>query len=313
MIIGKKMEIFLAVARAGSFSAATKVLSISQSVVSHHIEDLEKELGVSLFERRGRSIKLTEEGEVLYERGQKLQLEAKRVEELIADESQKVANRIYLAGDALTCAYTLPWNLAAFRSEHPSVVFSYQHLDTEELIEKLLDEELDIALVGHEVKNRKVHSQQCYLDEIVLVGHPKLMPDSINVKELPNYPIGWINSDKGLNMRVTQVLSNAGMPLSKLNIFMEVEDLTILKSFMRTGVACAFLPRISVEDEITHGIMKTIAIEGIEMRRTTYLIHRKTKHTKEIVQQFIKFIEARLYEENRKMVESSQQASGSVG
>ncbi|MAT38508.1 MAG: hypothetical protein CL946_02765, partial [Ectothiorhodospiraceae bacterium] len=116
-----------------------------------------------------------------------------------------------------------------------------------------------------------------------------------------------------LSMRVTQVLSNAGMPLSKLNIFMEVEDLTILKSFMRTGVACAFLPRISVEDEITHGIMKTIAIEGIEMRRTTYLIHRKTKHTKEIVQQFIKFIEARLYEENRKMVESSQQASGSVG
>jgi DNA-binding transcriptional LysR family regulator len=310
MIIGKKLEIFLAVAQAGSFSAATKILSISQSVVSHHIEDLEKEMGVPLFERRGRTIKLTEEGEFLYEKGQKLFNEAERVEELISEKSKKIASRIHLAGDALTCAYTLPWNLAAFRTDHPSVIFTYEHLPTEKLIEKLLSEELDVALVGYPVRNQKLSSQQCFIDEIILVGHPEQMPDKIELSELPNIPLGWINNDKGLSMKIAHDLGAAGMPMKNLNIFMEVQDLPILKSFMRTGVACAFLPKISVEDELKFGLLKEIPIAGIDLRRTTFLMHRRTKNTKEIVAEFIKFIDARLYEENRDSVEKLQKHDG---
>ena len=63
MIIDKKVQVFLAVAEANSFSRAARRLGLSQSSVSFHVDSLERELGVSLFERRGRTIALTEEGD----------------------------------------------------------------------------------------------------------------------------------------------------------------------------------------------------------------------------------------------------------
>ncbi len=60
------MQVFLSVAEAGSFSQAARRLSLSQSVVSFHVDTLEKELGVGLFHRRGRSIALTAQGKLLY-------------------------------------------------------------------------------------------------------------------------------------------------------------------------------------------------------------------------------------------------------
>jgi len=314
MIIGKKIEIFLAVAEAQSFTAATKTLSIGQSVISHHIENLEREMGVRLFERRGKTIRLTDEGATLYERGKRLLLEAQRIEEAIVKQSESRFNHIHLGGDALTCAYTLPWNLAAFKREHPSVLFTYQHLDTDTLLEKLAGDELDLALAGHQVRNQKIHARQCYTDEIVLAGPPGLMPDILPIEELPALPIAWVNNDKGLSMTVARELGAAGIPLKRLNLFMELHDLPILKTLLRTGVACAFLPRITVEDELNFGLLKQIRIPELELSRQTYLLRRKTTHLRPIVEEFIGFIEARLHEERTQrdeiMAKKGQNASG---
>ncbi len=289
MIIGKKLEIFLAVVDAGSFSAATKRLAISQSVVSFHIEALENEMGLKFIERKGRTIELTPEGELLYQKGKRLQREAHKLEGLLAEQSDLIAHRISFAGDALTCAYTLPWNVAAFREENPSVVISYEHLPTDEVLQKLLNEEIDLALMGHSVRHKKLEMKRCYSDDIILVGCVRKAPDQIKVSDLPNLPLLWINSDRGLSMQISHELANAGMPIKNLKIIMEVENFPIMKSFIRAGVACALLPKVAVEDELRFNLLKKVEIVDLSLTRTTYLVHRKSKNQREIVSRFLEF------------------------
>ena len=293
MILDKKMRVFLATAEAGSFSRAARQLSLSQSVVSFHIKALEQDLGVDLFRRQGRSISLTPEGQLLFEKGRKLAQEARRLEDAFSAESEEIAQRIYLAGDALTCAFTLPWTLAAFRENYPEVVFTYEHLREAELIERLVSGELDVALVGHPVQHRKLDTHACFQDEIVLVGAAVGARDSVTIQELRETPLIWDTSDRGLELLLSKDLPEAGLSLKDLNVFMEVDDLPILKTFVRARVGMAFLPLLTVWDEVAFGFLKVVGVPGLKLERTNFLVYRREKKPRKVVTALVDFVEAR--------------------
>ncbi|MFH1501978.1 MAG: LysR family transcriptional regulator [Candidatus Eisenbacteria bacterium] len=297
MILDKRVRVFLAVAEAGSFSRAGRKLSLSQSVVSFHIHALEKELGVSLFVRKGRTISLTPEGKLLREETSRLAHSARQIEDRLAAESDAIAKRIYLAGDALTCAFTLPWTLAGFRKNNPDLVYTYQHLDEEELISRLLSGDLDIALVGHPVKHRKLTSQDCFRDEIILVASPGTVPRSITLTKLAELPLLWPTNDRGLEQLLTRDLGEAGLAVKDLNVFMDVENLPILKTFVRAGVGVAFLPRLAVADELRFELLSEVKVRGLKLERTNYLVHRKEKRPREIVARFVEFVQQHDWDE----------------
>jgi len=293
MILDKKLQVFLTVAEAGSFSRAARQLSLSQSVVSFHIETLEKELGVNFIRRQGRTISLTREGELLHKEGKNLAKEAQRLEDTLSAHSDTIAQRIYLAGDALTCAFRLPWILAEFREKYPGVLYNYQHLEQDTLLERLLSGNLDIAFVGHPIQHRKLVIQDCYRDEIILVASPEDAPDSIVINDLRQLPLLWVTNDRGLELVLNKGLSEAGLPPKNLNIFMEIEHLPILNTFVRTGVGLAFLPRLAVADELRFNLLKEVEVEGLTLERMTYLVYRKEKQYREIVTCFLEFIQKR--------------------
>jgi len=297
MILDKRMKVFLATAEAGSFSRAARQLSLSQSVVSFHIKALEQDLGVELFRRQGRTIALTPEGQLLFEEGQKLAREARRLEDSFSEQSEEIAQRIYIAGDALTCAFTLPWTLAAFRESYPDVIYEYEHLTEQELMEKLVSGELDVGLVGHPVQHRKLDAHACFQDEIVLVGPADSAPDTMGIDELRETPLVWDTSDRGLELLLSKDLPDAGLPLKDLNVFMEVDDLPILKTFVRAGVGMAFLPLLTVSDEIRFGLLKVVAVTGLKLGRTNYLVYRREKKPRQVVTALVDFVESRDWQE----------------
>jgi DNA-binding transcriptional LysR family regulator len=297
MILDKRMRVFLATAEAGSFSRAARQLSLSQSVVSFHIKALEQDLGVELFRRQGRSISLTSEGQVLFEEGYKLAREARRIEDAFSAQSEEIAQRIYLAGDALTCAFTLPWTLAAFREEYPDVIFAYEHLKEAELIERLVAGELDVALVGHPVQHRKLGTHACFQDRIILAGAPEDAPESMTIDELRQTPLIWDTSDRGLELLLSKDLPEAGLPLKDLNVFLEVDDLPILKTFVRARVGMAFLPLLTVSDEVRFGLLNEVKVAGLELERTNFLVYRREKKPRKVVEALVDFVESRDWQE----------------
>jgi len=296
MILDKRMKVFLATAESGSFSRAARQLSLSQSVVSFHIKALEQDLGVELFRRQGRSISLTAEGKLLYEEGHKLAREAARIEESFTAQSEEIAQRVLIGGDALTCAFTLPWALSAFRDEHPDVMFSYQHMGEAELIEGLVSGELDVGVAGHPVQHRKLDTHACYRDRIALVGAPGTASGPMTVDRLRETPLIWDTSDRGIELLLSRELPAAGLPLKDLNILLEVNDLPILKTFIRTGVGLSFLPLLTVEDELRFDLLETVRVEGIDLQRTNYLVYRRERRRRPVVAALVEFVESRDWE-----------------
>ena len=291
MILDKKMQIFLTVAETGGFSLAARQLSLSQSVVSFHVDALEKELGVTLFNRQGRTISLTEEGVHLFREGKKISCSARPLEEDISSLTGHITNRIFLGGDALTCVFTLPWTLAAYREKNPDVVFAYKHLNHDELQEKLISGDIDLALSGHPIRHRKLVSHSCFSDEIILVTGKDNNLDKVGIKELSTIPLIWATGDRGLEILLTQKLTKAGAHVTNLNIFMEAEDIAILKNFIRAGVGSAFLPRVAVQDELRLKLLSEVPVENLTILRNTYLVHSKGKQMRDTVKGFMDFVQ----------------------
>jgi len=297
MILDKRIQVFLAIAEAGSFSRAARKLAISQAVVSFHMDALEKELGLTLFSREGRTISLTPEGKTLMRGGRKIERQARRLEHALMNQLEQRSRRINIAGDALTCSFTFPLTMAAFRDEHPDVSFSYRHLDLESIMERLQDGDLDLGLSGYPVQNRKLVIRDCFLDEIVLVSSPNGLPDSITLERLRELPLAWITNDRGLEYTLEKGLSKAGLATRNLNIFMEVEDLSLAKSFLQAGMSLAFLPRLSVANELRHGELKAVGVKGLTLTRTNRIMYRKAGKQREIVEEFIEFVHRRPWQE----------------
>jgi LysR family transcriptional regulator, transcriptional activator of the cysJI operon len=291
MLLDKKILVFLTVAEAGSYSKATRLLSLGQSVLSHHVDLLEKELGVTLFKKKGRSIALTQEGEILFKEAQKLQKAAQNTEDTFSNLSSKIARNINLAGDALTCAFTLPWALAKFRDDYPDVRFTYKHMSEDEIISGIISGDVDLALVGHNINNKKLVVEPCFFDDIILVGSKDNTSNSISLSELQKLSLIWITSDKGLEHLIQQTLSAKSIPLKNLNIFMEVEDLPTCRTFVQAGVGCAFLPRITVKDDLENGILKEIKVKELSISRTNFRTYLKNNEMREVVMKFLEFIQ----------------------
>ncbi len=296
MLLDKKLRVFLAVAETGSFSRAARQLSTSQSGVSFHIEKLEQSLGVELFERRSRGVKLTAAGEILEAEASQMAERATRLETTMAEQSSTLASQIQLAGDAITCAYTLPWTIAAFRDAQENVRslrFRYRHLQGDELVEALASGSLDLALTGQRPHDRRLAFQTCFEDEVILVGAPDTSPDGLSVSELTTVPLLWPSSDVGLESSVNRALQKAGLSAGRLDIVMEIEDFPMLKTFMRAGLGLAFVPRLTVTDELNFGLLKEVPVEGLSIQRSTYLIFPKTRPPRELVANFIDFVKTR--------------------
>jgi len=290
-MLDQKIQVFLAVAELGSFSRAAVRLSLSTSSVSFHVDTLEKELGVRLFTRHGRSINLTDEGRFLFERGSVMNVEARKIRNELDEFSGKLGQRIRLSGEALTCAFRMPWTLAAYKKIKPEVVFEYNDFSPETAIEKLLSGELDIAFLGQQVRNKKLESTECFTDEIVVVASASAdFPDRIEPSELPDMHVLVHKNDLGLEQVVVKGLNELGVPPKSLDIFMEIGNLPILKNFIRVGLGVAFLPRLVVEDDIAAGHLKVMQVKGMDISRTTYRVHRKTPQLPEPLAHFIDFV-----------------------
>ena len=293
MIIDKKFEVFLAIAESGSFSRAARRLSMTQSSVSFHVQSLEKALGVKLFLRKGRTIQLTMEGVCLRDEGMDLLKQARHLEGALADLSNTMVSRIRLAGDAMMCAFTFPYVLRDFKAEYPKVDMSYQHLERDEIVERLLAGDLDLALIGYPFRHSKLESQQCFSSPIVLVARDSQLNCPTSLSDLQEYPMLWHNADKGLEQLLTRHLTAQGVPPRDLDIVMEVEDVALLKTAIQAGIGMAFLPELTVANELQSGVLKVVPLEGWALEQSTFMFARKDRN-RPIVRDFWEYIATRV-------------------
>ncbi len=293
MILDHRIQIFIQVARASGFRRAARRLGLSQSAVSFHIDKLESELGVQLFNRQGRSISLTAEGEVLIRELEELERAARRVENNFAYHSQLLGKRIRVGSNAIACPFTLPWVIAAFKKDHPDVLFSYKHMvDEQDLLGDLEAGDLDLAIIGHQIRHRKLETHACYDSDIILAAAPMLGLAHVQADDLASIPIILESSDRGLELLLANGLEQIGINLKDLNIVIESDNLPLIKTFVQAGLGAAFLPRVAIQDELSCGTYQEIQVDSLTLKQSIFLAHPKAGLANPNTAQFVEFVES---------------------
>ena len=143
----RTMEYYLAVTREGNISAAAEALHISQPALSRQIKDLEEELGVVLFERGSRRIKLTEEGMILRRRAEEMVRLMQITESEISRAHEGLSGEIHIGAGESPAFHHLSRIAGRIHASYPDIRFTITSGDTDDLLEQLNSGLIDTALI----------------------------------------------------------------------------------------------------------------------------------------------------------------------
>ncbi len=184
-----QLRYFLQIARRGSFTKAADDLMISQPALSRSIQRLEEELGQPVFERKTRSIALTDAGALLQVRAQQILTILEETVAEIADDG--VTGRVRLGAIPTVAPYFLPEVLQRFSAEHPRAALIVQENTTEGLLRACTQGEIDLAIVALPVRAKYLEVEELFQEELLLVlptGHPLADRPRIRPADVEPYP-----------------------------------------------------------------------------------------------------------------------------
>src|SRR5215831_9216741 len=166
------LAIFHAVAQAGSMTLGAERLDISQPAVSKQVQQLERALGVHLFDRIGRRVYLSQAGEILADYARRLFALAHEAETAMADVRAVGRGRLVIGASTTIGTYLLPGVVAAFWRRHPRVEVLVEIDNTEQVHRRLAGLELDVGLTEGFVEDEELVAEVFHRDELVVIARP---------------------------------------------------------------------------------------------------------------------------------------------
>jgi DNA-binding transcriptional LysR family regulator len=279
---------FLTVVRRGSVTAAAEELVVTQPSVSAAVNALERELGVRLTERAGRTVRPTAAGAAyapyaadvlgLLEQGQRAAREA-------AD-----AHPHTLRISAVTTAgeYLVPQLIQAFRERRPEVEISLDVGNRELVFQRVLDHKVDVAVTGRIPDDERLVGRDFADNEFVLItaaGDALARRRSVAMEELAMRP--WLLREPGSGTRtlVEEFLASRGIAPTMLTLGSN----GAIKQAARAGLGVAIQSRAAVELELKLGLLDTITPRGGLPQRRWHVVRSATGPIREDAEAFMTF------------------------
>jgi len=187
------MEYYLAVIREGNISSAAEALHISQPALSRQIKNLEEELGVTLFERGSRKIKLTEEGKILRKRAEEIVHLMQMTEGEICAVHNHLSGEIHIGAGEFLAFHHISEIAGKIHAMYPDITFTINSGDTRDLMEQIDEGFIDIALIfteyDHSVYQGIQLPEEDRLSLLMRKDDPLSQKETISLSELRELPL----------------------------------------------------------------------------------------------------------------------------
>lgn len=270
----KQLAALVAVVDRSSFSQAAEQLGVTQPAVSLAIRSLEKRLGCQLIDRSGRVVEPTEAGQVAYRHAQRILGAERDLMRSLEDEGDVLAGHLVVGASTGPGERILPSLLGAFHRDNPDVTVSLRVDDTETIVDRVLDRQLEVGIVGAERAHRSLVFEPFLRDEVVLVvpaGHA-LAGRALSAGELVDVPLVVQQEGAGVRTVVERELRALGIRARDLNVVAELGLQESAKSAVEAGLGVTFLSRLAVEHELSEGRLDTASVRGLEPNRLFYAV-----------------------------------------
>ncbi len=286
----RQLRTFKTVADLTSFSLAAQRLKLSQPSVSYQVKELEEALGLPLLDRLGKRVQLTEAGTLLY--GYARRMLDTLDEATVAIEEMRGIHRGSLRVGASTTVgiYLLPAALGAFKKLHPGLVISLEIGSRARVQEEVLNNVLDLAVVGPASKDPDLAIVPFLSDELVVVapaGHPLAGKAGLSLKDLAKEPFIMREATSGSRWSLEKEARKAG---AKLVAAMELGSNGAIKHAVESGLGLAVISRYAIALELASGRLVELKVRGFPIRRDWNIVHLRRRKLPASVTAFIDFL-----------------------
>jgi len=280
------LAIFHAVAQAGSMTQGAERLDISQPAVSKQVQELEHSLGVHLFDRIGRRVRLSQAGEILANYARLLFALEHEAEEAMADVRAVGRGRLVIGASTTIGTYLLPGVLADFWRRHPKVELLVEIENTEQVHRRLAGLQLDVGLTEGFVEEAELEAEVFYRDELVVIAaprHPLARQPRVPLSALRDEPFILREPGSGTRAVEERALGRLKLPV---RVVMALGSTEAIKRVVAEGVGLAIVSRLAVGAECAAGTLATLPVAGLRIARPLHLVRRKGRRDGPALQAF---------------------------
>lgn len=261
-MLGTKMETLLAVVEYKNFTKAAEALSLTQPAVSHHINQLEEELGAVLFVRSKGGLKLTPQGEIAVKYARRLKaLDQKLHRELINVEKSITNLRIGITHTAESNLTTQV--LAKCANQHSGLSITIATDTIKNLYEMLENYEIDLAIVEGSPTSSAFSSLMLdtdYLVCVMAVTHPLASHAMVTLSELKGEQMILRLPSSATRTLFESTLESINDSIENFNVTIEVDNIATIKDLVRKELGVSILPKSACMDELSKGKLAALPI-----------------------------------------------------
>ncbi len=293
----RQLAAFCAVVERKSFSQAAERLGVTQPAVSLQIRSLEQRLGRQLLDRSGRRVEPTEAGRRLYASAQRLlALEEHLLEELDADDEGAITGTLELGASTGPGGTVVPLLLCEFQEQHPDVRVRLTVSDTQTLVDRVADRELELGIVGAGRRHRGVAFEPFFRDEVVLAcpSDHRFAGKTISLDDLKEEKLIVMQEGAGVRQVIEDELRKAGMRLRDLDVRLELGLQESVRSAVLAGHGVAFISRLAIDADLAAGRIATARVRGLDPVREIFLARATGRSETRAARAFVAFAQGRL-------------------
>lgn len=283
----EQLEYFQTLARIQHVTKAAETLSITQPALSRSIVRLENQLGVPLFDRQGRSIKLNKNGERFLKRVDSIIKEFTEGKEEIQSLLKPDQGEVSL-GFLHTLGTTIVPNLiGAFKNQYPNVHFQLNQSHSNQLLDKLKSGELDLCLLASFPVESNIMWEPLWKEELFLFlpkNHVLATREDITLNEIANEPFVLMKEGFALRVTIDHIFEQVNI---NPNIVFEGEEAATIAGFVAAGLGVSILPDFKGLDQTN---IAKVRISWPRFERTVGISWIEGKYLPPVTENFKQYI-----------------------
>jgi DNA-binding transcriptional LysR family regulator len=257
----EQLRVFIAVAERGHVTEAARALNLAQSAASHAIAALEARHDVTLFDRIGRRIALTEAGAALLAQARRILAEVKHAEQTLAEFGALERGVLSLHASQTIAGYWLPPRLVAFQRAYPSIEIRLTIGNTAEVAEAVEAGAAELGFVEGAVKSESLESLAVARDQLVLVvGPDHAWGDAESLVAADLLQGEWVLREVGSGTRSVfeQALKRLGTRPEKLRIAMELPSNEAVRAAVEAGLGATATSASVAASSLEAGLLRQV-------------------------------------------------------
>ena len=285
----REISTFLQVAQYQSFSKAARHLGYSQAAVTIQIKQLEQELGVHLFDRIGKQISLTHQGQVFYQYAVSIRNDLEQAKNAVSDPST-LSGKLCLGTIESICASIFPDLLAEYHRLHPEVTISIVTDSPGVLLDRMNENTFDIVyLLDRWIYDNRWCKTLEEPEENIFVASPDhelaLVKRELELDEVLRFPFFLTEKDASYRHMLEQYLASINRSVKP---FLEIGSTEFIIHMLLKNTGISFLPKFTVQRELQQKQLTALNVRGFQMQTWRQIFYHKDKWVTREMQEFLR-------------------------